>query len=348
MANQEQVERLKAGVEGWNNWRYVNNKIRIDLKGADLIRADLRGSNLAGANLSSAGLNDSNLTGADLGRADLSGAFLSGAILVEAHLSEAFLSGAYLSGSDLSRADLKNTEFKNASMGETILGHVFLSETKGLEDVEHWIGSTLGTNTLKLSKGKIPEKFLRGCGLSDWEIESAKLYEPGLSASQVNDIIYRIYDLRATQSIQINPLFISYSHKDEEFVDAIEKRLDKKGIRFWRDIHDATSGRLEKVIDHAIRQNPIMLLILSKDSVQSDWVEHEARKARELEKELGRDVICPVALDDAWEYFNWPERLKEQIMEYHIMDFSKWKDEEEFGKIFEKLIQGLDIFYREK
>jgi hypothetical protein len=59
-------------------------------------------------------------------------------------------------------------------------------------------------------------------------------------------------------------------------------------------------------------------------------------------------VACQVALDEAWKDCQWPERLREQIEEYHIMDFLKWKDEEEFGRKFEKLIQGLDIFYREK
>jgi hypothetical protein len=80
--------------------------------------------------------------------------------------------------------------------------------------------------------------------------------------------------------------------------------------------------------------------------VKSDWVEHEARKARELEKETGRDVLCPVALDEAWKDCRWPERLREQIMEYNIMDFSKWKDEEEFGRKFAKLVEGLDLFYK--
>ena len=29
----------------------------------------------------------------------------------------------------------------------------------------------------------------------------------------------------------------------------------------------------------------------------------------------------------------WPERLRRQIMEYNILDFSKWKDEREFGNV---------------
>jgi hypothetical protein len=73
-------------------------------------------------------------------------------------------------------------------------------------------------------------------------------------------------------------------------------------------------------------------------------VEHEARLARELEKELGRDVLCPVALDDAWKTCRWPERLREQIKEYNILDFSAWQDEAFFKLTAAKLVDGLDLF----
>ena len=197
-----------------------------------------------------------------------------------------------------------------------------------------------------LSKGEIPEAFLRGCGLGDWEIESAKLYKPGLSNQEIININYKIFDLRASQSIQISPLFISYSHADAPFVEKLEPCLVKKGIRFWRDVHDATAGRLEKQIDHAMRQNPTVILILSENSTRSDWVEHEARLARELEKELGRDVLCPIALDDSWKSAKWPARLMEQIMEYNILDYSNWTDDKAFGQVFNKMISGLDMFYK--
>lgn len=36
----------------------------------------------------------------------------------------------------------------------------------------------------------------------------------------------------------------------------------------------------------------------------------------------------------------------EQIMEYNILDFSKWKDDGEFGKLFNKMVTGLDMFYK--
>jgi uncharacterized protein YjbI with pentapeptide repeats len=356
MANQEQVERLKAGVGGGNKWRKQNLNERIDLENADLRGANLGLANLRDADLREADLREAFLIGAFLMRADLMGADLSGAILSGAFLTRADLSGANLRRAFFIRTDLtvahlrsvkvEQTIFDEALSGATDFSEIDLSQAIGLDKIRHDNRSTIGTDTLKLSKAKIPEVFLRGCGLSDWEIESAKLYNPDLSVSEVNEILYRMYDLRATQAIQINPLFISYSHSDGEFVDEIEKHLNEKGIRFWRDIHKAAAGRLEKIIDTAIRQNPIVLLVLSENSVKSDWVEHEARKARELEKKTGRDVLCPVALDDSWKDCRWPERLREQIMEYNIMDFSNWRDGEEFGRKFAKLMEGLDLFYK--
>jgi len=80
---------------------------------------------------------------------------------------------------------------------------------------------------------------------------------------------------------------------------------------------------MEKQIDREIRQNPTILLFLSEHSFSSDWVEHEVRTARLLEKETGRDVLCPVALDDSWKDSEWEKRLMEQIMKYNILEFSE-------------------------
>jgi len=182
--------------------------------------------------------------------------------------------------------------------------------------------------------------------LSDADIEYAKLSNTELSNEEINMVLYKIYDLRATQAIQISPLFISYSHADSEFVDRLEKDLNKRGIRFWRDVHKAIAGRLEKQIDRAIRQNPTVLLILSEHSIKSDWVEHEVRTARELQQEMGRDVLCPVALDNSWKSSPWPKRVMEQIMEYNVLDFSAWEDDSKFEHMFRKLIDGLELFYK--
>lgn len=167
-----------------------------------------------------------------------------------------------------------------------------------------------------------------------------------MNNAEINEILYKIYELQASQALQISPLFISYSHSDRNFVDKLEGYLIEKGIRFWRDIHEMKAGRVEKQIDRAISQNPTVLLILSQHSLKSDWVEHEVRTARGLEKETGRDVLCPIALDDSWENGPWPKRVMEQVTEYNILDFSAWKDDVKFEGMFRKLIDGLQLFYK--
>ena len=377
MANEEQLKILKQGVEIWNKWRTKNEDVQIrlfgtdlsranlskadlheahisktDLSGADLSEADLSGGvaidsvNLHGANLTEAQLRGADLSETDLSGADLTRAELTSAELYAINLCEANLCGAELSGAKFYEINLSRTNFDRATVGETSFRSLDLSEVIGLETVRHEFPSTIGTDTLEKSKGKIPEAFLRGCGLLDWEIEFAKLYNPDLSSGEIDRILYKIYDLRATQAIQINPLFISYSHGDTAFVDKMDKALTNKGVRFWRDTHDMVAGRMEKQVDRGIRQNPTVLLVLSKNSLQSDWVEHEVNEARKTEKELGRDVLCPVALDDSWKSSKWEERIIEQIMKYNILDFSKWENESMFEEKFTKLLSGLDLFYK--
>jgi hypothetical protein len=247
---------------------------------------------------------------------------------------------------NLTEASLKGADFTNAFIGSVILGKIDLSIAKGLDKVQHQSSSTIGTDTFQISRGKIPEEFLGGCGLSDWEIEAVKLYNLDLSYDEISQIQYRVFELRGTQALQISPLFISYSHGDGKFVDKVEKQLNTKGIRFWRDIHDMKAGRMETQIDRAIRQNPTVLLVLSEQSLGSDWVEHEVRTARQLEKDMERDVLCPIALDDSWKESKWPKRIMEQIMEYNFLDFSDWEDDVKFEGMFRKLIEGLELFYK--
>jgi uncharacterized protein YjbI with pentapeptide repeats len=128
MANQEQLEILKQGVQAWNQWRQGY---------PDIIRPDLRNADLTGADLSYAHLN-----GADLWEADLRSANLTGATL----------SDATLTGADL----------KEAIVGWTIFVGVDLSKVKNLETVMHGGPSSIGIDTIYRSGGTIPEAFLKG------------------------------------------------------------------------------------------------------------------------------------------------------------------------------------------
>jgi hypothetical protein len=58
--------------------------------------------------------------------------------------------------------------------------------------------------------------------------------------------------------------FISYAHSERKFVDALSTKLDRLGVRYWRDTQHATAGRLDEVIERGLTQNPTVLLVLSK------------------------------------------------------------------------------------
>ena len=211
MANQEQLEILKQGVEVWNKWREENHRpehikgefgiLLNAIEEPDLSGADLSGYDLKRANLSETNLIRTNFSGANLMASNFSGADFNGAVLIGAKLNAADFAGANLSDVNLSRADLSKTkfgyadlintvlnetnligsDFSDAELSATIFGNLDLSNTIGLEDVLHIGPSTIGTDTIAKSKGNIPEVFLQGCGLSDWEIEQVKLYNPDLS-----------------------------------------------------------------------------------------------------------------------------------------------------------------------
>lgn len=101
--------------------------------------------------------------------------------------------------------------------------------------------------------------------------------------------------------------------------------------------------------------NHVVILVLSEDSVRSDWVENELDMARQKEKAEGRAVLCPIAFDDAWKAKldasggpGDPKRALWLTLEAKlVMDFSAWKTKA-FGEEFGKLLRGLRVNYGPK
>ena len=351
MANPEHLEILRKGGKAFNQWRKDNEDIRPDLRvanlnganlngadlnGAYLNRANLReadlsgaylgGAKLIGAKLSEVGLLGAKLIGADLSGAKLIGAKLSGAKLKGAGLFGANLSGADLSGADLSRADLRQAHLSGADFGEalcwlTSFAAVNLSKVKGLESVVHRGPSSIGIDTFFLSGGKIPEVFLRGAGVPDIFIE----YAASL----------------AGKTIEFYSAFISYSSKDEDLARRLHADLQDKGVRCWIAPEDLKIGdKFRTEIDRAIRLHDKLLLLLSANSVSSDWVEKEVETAFERERRDKRLVLFPIRLDDAVmdAMDGWAADIKRSR---NIGDFTKWEDHASYQKAFERLLRDL-------
>jgi hypothetical protein len=78
----------------------------------------------------------------------------------------------------------------------------------------------------------LPLEFLRGCGLSDWEIEATKLYQPNLTEYELTTITYNIVNIRTDNPINYYSCFISYSHadKDKAFARNLHDTLQNKAF----------------------------------------------------------------------------------------------------------------------
>jgi hypothetical protein len=215
-----------------------------------------------------------------------------------------------------------------------------LDQATELELVEHLGPSTLGIDTLSLSNGRVAIQFLRGCGLSDWEIEVSKLYAPGLTASEVNKVLKKVARLR--DECQLNSCFISYSHADQSFARRLYSDLQERGVRCWFDVDDMKVG--EPILDsvsRAIRKHDKLLLCCSSASLTSSWVEDEVAMAFEIERNENRRILIPLDLDGA--LADWTSGKAPRIRERLAADFRGWESNEEiYDREFHRVVEALE------
>jgi hypothetical protein len=334
MANPEHLAKLKKGVEAWNKWRIENPKTRPDLSGASLIgailnKADLNAAILNGADLIGAKLIGTGLRGANLIGAKLNGANLNGTDLSWACLNNANLGAANLLHANFRRAELDQADFTVARAGHATFADVDLSTAIGLETIVHSYPSTIGIDTIYKSKGKIPHIFLREAGVPENFIQCmASLVGTG---------------------IEFYSLFISYSTHDQEFADRLYADLQANGVRCWFAPHDMRSGKkVHEQIDEAIRVYDKLLLILSPESMASEWVGAEIYRAHEREVREGKRILFPIRLCSFEALRDWKlidgdtgKDLAREIREYFIPDFSNWKDHDAYKRAFDRLLKDL-------
>jgi len=343
MADRKQLQILKRGVRDWNEWRNKEQGvpqrrmplIHVDLSGADLRRADLTeadltDANLSGADISGAILRGTRLRGANLSFANLSKVDLRGAFFIRTFLLEANLKGANLGQTNFRGAYLDRANFSEARTDRTYFENVDLSTAKGLETITHSGPSTIGVDTIYRSKGKIPSEFLRGAGVAENFIE----YMHSLVES----------------ALEYYSCFISYSGKDHEFASRIHDDLQANGVRCWFAPHRVQAGKkLYEQIDTAIQLHERLLLILSPDSIKSEWVKTEIAEARKREIKEGNRVLFPIKFNipfdelQEWKCFD-ADRGKDsarEIREYYIPDFARLNDHNNYHEEFRKLLRDL-------
>jgi len=310
MANPEHQNIIRKGVDEWNVWRIRDYETLPDLSHA----------NLENKKLCKADFHITNFYKANLFNTDLSGAFLHRGNFTKADLRKANLRRAYLGYTDFTGASLSDANLSQARLEECVFINTNLSGAVGLETCVNQGHSTIDHRTLAISE-ELPLKFLRGCGLPDYIIDNLPvLYEDGSNYYSC---------------------FISYSSEDEAFAKRLHADLQDSGVRCWFAKKDMRIGdKIRSTIDREIRNRDKLLLILSKQSIESEWVEKEVETAFEEERRRKETVLFPIRVDD--DIMKTDEAWAADIRRTrHIGDFLQWKNHDAYRKVFDELLREL-------
>lgn len=117
--------------------------------------------------------------------------------------------------------------------------------------------------------------------------------------------------------------------------------LQNKGVRCWFAPHDLPIGaKIWDAIDEAIRVRDKLLLILSKASIASEWVEDEVYKAYAEERSRKEIVLFRLRIENAVMSAGepWAVKLRDQR---NIGNFQQWRKPPEYQNSLERLLRDL-------
>src|SRR5579862_9674019 len=82
-------------------------------------------------------------------------------------------------------------------------------------------------------------------------------------------------------------IFMSHSSKDRAFTNDLAQHLQEGGFHCWIDLDDIPDGSTwPREIEKAVTACDAMIVVMSKDGRESEWVERETLMAMDLRKPL--------------------------------------------------------------
>ena len=82
-------------------------------------------------------------------------------------------------------------------------------------------------------------------------------------------------------------VFISYSRKDISFINRLAADLKNAGLDIWYDVSRIAGGaRWRSEIENALRNSQYVIVVLSPDSIVSEWVEREFLFSSNLKRKI--------------------------------------------------------------
>lgn len=146
-------------------------------------------------------------------------------------------------------------------------------------------------------------------------------------------------------------VFISHSQKDIEFVTLLNTSLRDKGIRTWFSHEDLEFGeKIHEAIFSAIDSFDRLIIVLSENSMQSNWVNSELHRAMKRQKAEGRDVLFPISLVPYEKLKEWScfdadtsTDIAAELREYLVPCITDISDKSQFDILVKKIAKALSV-----
>ncbi|MHB8927485.1 MAG: toll/interleukin-1 receptor domain-containing protein [Bacillota bacterium] len=132
-------------------------------------------------------------------------------------------------------------------------------------------------------------------------------------------------------------IFLSHSSKDKFFVRKLADRLQARGVEVWLDEAEINVGdSLMEKIGEALDRTDFVGVVLSHNSVNSEWVQRELRAAMHKELEKRRIVVLPMLLEPV----ERPPFLRDKL-------YADFTDPGKFDSSFNLILRTLGVLGRE-
>lgn len=119
-------------------------------------------------------------------------------------------------------------------------------------------------------------------------------------------------------------VFISYSSKDSTFVEKLSTKLVENRIHVWRDKWEMKPGdSLIDKIQNGLEDSSFLLVVLSNNSVKSEWCKKELNSGLMRELDERKVVVIPILIGDC----KIPLFLREKVYADFRINFNKGFDD---------------------
>ena len=128
-------------------------------------------------------------------------------------------------------------------------------------------------------------------------------------------------------------LFMSHNTADKPFVRRLAHRLEKAGVKVWIDEAELKIGDcLLTKLSEAIQDTPFVGAVISRNSIDSRWVQKELQLAMAKEIESERVVVLPILIDEV----KLPPFLSDKL-------YADFKSIHVFNESFLRLLATLGV-----